>query len=406
MKSKNHQPKRGFTLVELLITITIISVLTTVSVVGYVSFINKANEARDQAMVDQLNRLKQAYEVENGKEITDEELSELLTGSGISFDDASPTSDGQKLYYDRESNTFVLGDADNPEGKDHLTEINEELLNGNITTPSEEMQKPSPAIKAKYTSKSNSTLHTGSEKSIELENGELNIGNVKDDFVELDINEILENVNGEIDLTCTPVATVDYGYTHDNQEDTHHISDNNIITFYCSGRYELTISCGDFNETITVNVNNSVCDKYVDAELSTNGSASIFTTNYNSDAKTSSIILHIFGGIIINDYSSNDDDSYTLGLLDGDKSNNKDIQKGLIDSKRLKVYIDGKEQTIQKDKNNHYAIQLDNLELKQHRIEIEYRFLSYNGEWVSQTFVFSFNLTSSQANDKNISILS
>lgn len=404
MKSKCYHSKRGFTLVELLITITIISVLTTVSVVGYVSFINKANEARDQAMVDQLNRLKQAYEVENGKTLTNEDLSEILTDNGISFNDASPTSDGQKLYYDHESNAFVLGDADNPEGKDHLTEINEEFLSGNTTTPSEETQKPSPAIKAKYTSKSNSTLHTDSEKSIELEDGVLNIGNVKDDFVELDINEILENVDGEIDLTCTPVATVDYGYTHDNQGDTHHISDDNIITFYCSGRYKLTISCGDLDETITVNVDNSACDKYVDAELSTNGSASIYAINYNSDTKTSSIILHIFGGIIINDYSSNDANAYTLGLLDGDKSNNKDIQKELIDSKRLKIYIDGKEQSIQFI-GNHYSIQLDNLELKQHSIEIEYRFLSYNGEWVSQAFVFSFNLTSAQANNKNISTL-
>lgn len=401
MKSKCYHSKRGFTLVELLITITIISVLTTVSVVGYVSFINKANEARDQAMVDQLNRLKQAYEVENGKEITDEELSKLLTDSGISFGDASPASNGQKLYYDHENNTFVLGDANEAEGNSSLTEINEKLLSG-TTTPSEGTQKPSTAIKAKYTSKSNSK-YNGSEKSIELEDGVLNIGNVKDDFVNLDIKEILENINGEIELTCAPVATIDYGYTDNAQEDTHYISNDNIITFYCSGRYELTISCGSFKETITVNVDNSVCDKYDIAKLSTNRSASIFTTNYNSDAKTSSIILHIFGGITINDYSSNDPGAYTQELLDGDKSNNKDIQKEIIDSKRLKVLIDGKEQNIQL-KDNHYSIQLDNLELKQHSIEIEYRFLSYNGEWVSQTFVFSFNLTSSQATDKTISI--
>lgn len=295
MKSKNHQPKRGFTLVELLITITIISVLTTVSVVGYVSFINKANEARDQAMVDQLNRLKQAYEVENGKEITDEELSELLTGSGISFDDASPTSDGQKLYYDRESNTFVLGDADNPEGKDHLTEISEELLNGNTTTSSggEEGTSQEPADEpventVTFTTNDEYSKTGNRDTGINVENSKINIkfyydvddkkSKIYPEFNPDDIITATDNTGAELEISYT--INEIYVFTYPIQEEesvtSYSKKENGNIVFNKAGVYRLTCTANGVEKEggIDIQVTNLYYNKDNDALVYFNNSYS------------------------------------------------------------------------------------------------------------------------------------
>ena len=53
-----HNTKKGFTLVELLVTISIIAVLTTVTVVGFVTYVDKTNDA---AAVTELTQIRGQY---------------------------------------------------------------------------------------------------------------------------------------------------------------------------------------------------------------------------------------------------------------------------------------------------------------------------------------------------------
>lgn len=47
--------KSGFTIIELLVVMSIIAILTTVTIVGYMSFIEKAHRSNDEQLVSNLN---------------------------------------------------------------------------------------------------------------------------------------------------------------------------------------------------------------------------------------------------------------------------------------------------------------------------------------------------------------
>ena len=58
-----NNTKRGFTLVELLVTISIIAVLTTVSVVGYVSFVDRTNDSKALTELTQIRDWAISYDI-------------------------------------------------------------------------------------------------------------------------------------------------------------------------------------------------------------------------------------------------------------------------------------------------------------------------------------------------------
>ncbi len=56
-----RRPRRGFTLLELLIVILILSILMGITVVGVSHFIGKGKEAKTRVLIDQLTRAVEAY---------------------------------------------------------------------------------------------------------------------------------------------------------------------------------------------------------------------------------------------------------------------------------------------------------------------------------------------------------
>ena len=74
--SNKRRIRKGFTLVELLVTISILAILATVSVVGYVGFIERTHISNDETLIAQLNVFKDAYLV-GKEEISEDNLNKV-----------------------------------------------------------------------------------------------------------------------------------------------------------------------------------------------------------------------------------------------------------------------------------------------------------------------------------------
>ncbi len=104
---KNYNKKKGFTIVELVITIAVIGILTAVLVPTFVNLVNKANEASNQSFVKNLNTQMAMRESEEGKNKTMHEA--ILDAREIGFDVEKLTPvNGRDLVWDSVSNRFLL----------------------------------------------------------------------------------------------------------------------------------------------------------------------------------------------------------------------------------------------------------------------------------------------------------
>lgn len=107
---KNKKAKKGFTLVELLVVITILAVLATVSVIGYKSFTKKAQISNDISLTTQMNTILQANQVRDGKNETPHEAVEELIDGGVNINKLTPMTNGYLYVFDLEENEMVLLD--------------------------------------------------------------------------------------------------------------------------------------------------------------------------------------------------------------------------------------------------------------------------------------------------------
>ena len=107
---KNKKTKKGFTLVELLVVITILAVLATVSVIGYRSFTKKAQISNDMSLVTQLNLALQADEVDGGKANTPSEALEVVEEAGYIVPKLTPTTAKYNIIWNQSTNRFALLD--------------------------------------------------------------------------------------------------------------------------------------------------------------------------------------------------------------------------------------------------------------------------------------------------------
>lgn len=109
MKRKQN---KGFTLVELLVVISIVAVLSTVSVVGYMAFRDKANKSKDDSLVTQMNTALQADEALSGKPKHPTAALEVLAENGILLDKVKPAQKDYSYLWDSASNRVVLVDTE------------------------------------------------------------------------------------------------------------------------------------------------------------------------------------------------------------------------------------------------------------------------------------------------------
>ena len=109
MSLKNKSGK-GFTLVELLVTISILAILSTVSIVGYTSFIKKSAIEADESLVKQLNIFTDAYLVKHyaNSYSSEEILKGVLDDSGVQPINLQSSKYGYDLWFKKSENKFEL----------------------------------------------------------------------------------------------------------------------------------------------------------------------------------------------------------------------------------------------------------------------------------------------------------
>ena len=110
---KNKKTKKGFTLVELLVVITILAVLATVSVIGYRNFTKKAQISNDTSLVAQLNLALKANEATDGKPENPTEVLEIMEENGFNVEKLTPTTSKYNIVWNQEANEFALLNEEN-----------------------------------------------------------------------------------------------------------------------------------------------------------------------------------------------------------------------------------------------------------------------------------------------------
>ena len=106
----SHRARKGFTLVELLVTISILAILATVSVVSYTSFIKNSAIEADESLVKQLNIFTDAYLVKHyaNSYSSEEILKGVLDDSGVQPINLQSSKYGYDLWFKKSENKFEL----------------------------------------------------------------------------------------------------------------------------------------------------------------------------------------------------------------------------------------------------------------------------------------------------------
>jgi prepilin-type N-terminal cleavage/methylation domain-containing protein len=98
----NNKWSKAFTLIELVIVITIIGVMITIPVVGYAQVTKKSRDTRRKQDIDKINTALSQYRAENGKypiESTYAALSADLVPTFLTQLPVDPRNSGVNVYY-------------------------------------------------------------------------------------------------------------------------------------------------------------------------------------------------------------------------------------------------------------------------------------------------------------------
>lgn len=107
--------RKAFTIVELVIVIAVIAILAAVLIPTFVYVVDKARVSADTQTVRNLNTALTIDEAMNGKSETMTEALAITEENGYSVDKLTPTSTGNLIVWDAETNRFVLMNAESKE---------------------------------------------------------------------------------------------------------------------------------------------------------------------------------------------------------------------------------------------------------------------------------------------------
>ena len=121
--------KKGFTIVELVIVISVIAILAAVLIPTFSGLVKKANSSADQQAVRNMNTILAMEEVEKELSIADVHLA--LNRAGMSSQSYRPLTDGTSFYWITKLNRVVLVDEETkniiyPENMSEMITYNEE----------------------------------------------------------------------------------------------------------------------------------------------------------------------------------------------------------------------------------------------------------------------------------------
>lgn len=108
--SSSNRNRKGFTLVELLVTITILAILASVTVVGYTNFIKRTAIEVDESLVEQLNIFTDAYLVKHYSNLPEDKkiITDVLDESGVKPLTLQSKEYGYDLWFKCSDKTFEL----------------------------------------------------------------------------------------------------------------------------------------------------------------------------------------------------------------------------------------------------------------------------------------------------------
>ena len=107
--------RRGFTIMELVIVIAVIAVLAAVLIPTFANLTQRANESADTQTVKNLNTILSSEEVLGNKAENMTEAIEIASSGGYNVTALTPTSDGNDILWNQDTNRFVLADSETGE---------------------------------------------------------------------------------------------------------------------------------------------------------------------------------------------------------------------------------------------------------------------------------------------------
>lgn len=105
---KKNKINKAFTLLELVIVMSIISILSATAVVTYIGVTKSAKTSNDELLVSQLNKVLKLEESDGVVPNTPSEIFDFLNEYGIEADSLKPSNEDLTLTWNQENNSFAL----------------------------------------------------------------------------------------------------------------------------------------------------------------------------------------------------------------------------------------------------------------------------------------------------------
>ena len=404
MLTKKSQRSKGFTLVELLVSIAILAVLATVSVVGYISFIEKSAVSTDNYLVTQLNDLAKLYEIEHTGSFEESDVRRLVKNAGITSLELKSESYDYRLYFNQNNNKFILttedysndekylliddgflsevdsgnmGEGNEGEGDNNTGEVNPPTSGDQETGEGEPTVPDTPeVIEPNLVLQDFEIMNLTHKRYVKAENGVINVG---------------VNISEEEQLKTT------FSFTNIVIIDTNTNIVWNVINYIMDGK-EITKAKYEFTEigekTLTVIVTHNNVTKSIDIPIKV----------WNANLPEPVIIAPPNKAHSIK-YVLNDDNSYNITViiseflstmitdarLDADGVENIPLSENRNRLESMEVYVCIQNNTnykkIELEYTNKLSVNFENININDNNIvcSIVYRYQGMNGKWCEAT---------------------